>query len=162
MPNVKRVMLFDYDNKENAFHPPAENKTLVEWQRKNIENYLLVPEAWKRAAASALQLPEDGLFAQPAMQTIDDFFGSQNLSRPPKSKNWRSVSADIFGEVNGKRILFEAELSLFQQLQKSDPSAKMIRESVARAMTADEIHEDVHQFFAKLISLVEPKTPDTA
>lgn len=50
VPEVKRLMLFDYDTTEKAFHPQQANPTLVEWKRKNIENYLLVPDAWIRAS----------------------------------------------------------------------------------------------------------------
>ena len=37
-------MLFDYDDSDSAFHPEEDNPALAEWKRKNIENYLLVPE----------------------------------------------------------------------------------------------------------------------
>ena len=42
-----RLMLLDYDDRA-TFHPEPKNPTVVEWKRKNIENYLLVPDAWKR------------------------------------------------------------------------------------------------------------------
>jgi predicted ATP-dependent endonuclease of OLD family len=50
VPGVSRVMLFDYDDAETAFHPASTNRSLFEWRRKNIENYLLVPDAWKRTS----------------------------------------------------------------------------------------------------------------
>lgn len=151
VPNASRLMLFDYDT-DAAFHPEANNKVLAEWKRKNIENYLLVPQAWKRAVLRQMDWKENDLFAQPVLQTIDNFFADQNLTLPP-GKTWRNVTANVFEVVDGKRILFENDDSLFQKLQNGSPSAKPIREQVAMSMFADEIHEDVHQFIGKLIAL---------
>ena len=156
---VKRLMLFDYDSDEEAFHPQAANPSLAEWRRKNIENYLLVPPAWRRAALRVLQLPpdvpQDDLFAKPVLQAIDQFFADENLTLPA-SKTWRNVSANIFQEVDGKRILFKNDASLFHTLRNGDSAVEVLRDKVAAAMTADEIHEDVHQFFGKLIAMVQP------
>lgn len=155
---VKRLMLFDHDNTENAFHPGKDNNTLVEWKRKNIENYLLVPTAWRRVALQLLEAPAEGdLLTQPVVQMIDTFFSDQNLMLAP-GKTWRTVNANIFEMVDGKRILFEDDDSLFHSLRKGAPSVEVLRERVAAAMAADEIHEDVHHFFAKLIALVGPVT----
>ena len=152
VPGVKRLVLFDYDGADKAFHPPAGNLSLVEWKRKNIENYLLVPPAWQRAALQTLGLTED-LFTQPVLEVIETFFTDQNLTLAP-GKTWRTVTANIFAVVDGKRILFEDDGSLFHTLRRGDPPVAVLRERVAAAMTADEIHEDVHQFFAKLVAMV--------
>lgn len=152
VPGVKRLVLFDYDSSDDAFHPKLDNPSLSEWRRKNIENYLLVPDAWKRAALRLLGCGEDDLFAQGALKSVDDFFAGQNLMLP-RGKTWRSVSADIFAQVNGKRILFESDDSLFHVLRGRDTPLEVVREAVAGAMTADEIHEDVHRFFQKLSAL---------
>lgn len=154
IPNVKRLMLFDYDDSNEAFHPLSDNPTLVEWRRKNIENYLLVPDAWKRAARRHLG---GDLFAQDALQSITVFFEGQNLMLP-RGKTWRDVDANIFEMVDGKRILFENDHSLFHTLRQSDPSIELIRENVAAAMNSNEIHEDVHEFFIKLTNLIIGKT----
>ena len=151
--NASRLVLFDYDDAERAFHPPVTNTALAEWKRKNIENYLLVPSAWKRAALSQMQLEEDDLFAGPVMNTIDEFFTNENLTLPV-GRTWRNVTANVFSVVDGKRILFENEGSLFQQLLNGSPSVKPTRELVALNMLADEIHDDVHDFFKRLIGLV--------
>ena len=153
IPKVKRLMLFDYDGSDTAFHPAPDNPILVEWKRRNIENYLLVPEAWKRAALKQMDHGETDLFAQPVLKTIDAFFAGENLTLPP-GKNWRNVGSNVFSVVDGKRILFKDDDSLFQQLRKGSPSAAPTREQVAMSMTADEIHGDVHQFISKLIALV--------
>jgi len=152
IPKVSRLMLFDYDSSAGAFHPPANNPTLVEWKRKNIENYLLVPDAWKRAALQSLQLNEDNLFAQSVLAAIGEFFTSQNLTLP-RGKTWRNVTANVFSVVDGKRILFEDDKSLFHQLRGGDLSVQVNRERVAMSMTADEIHEDVHDFVRKLAAM---------
>ena len=73
----------------------------------------------------------------------------------PPGKNWRAVPANIFTVVDGKRILFENDDSLFHSLRKGEPSVEVVRERVAAAMTADEIHEDVHRFFAKLTAMTQ-------
>ncbi|CAN5484877.1 ATP-binding protein [soil metagenome] len=152
VPGVKRLMLFDYDDADKAFHPPEDNPALVEWKRKNIENYLLVPPAWQRAALQNLNNLDGDLFNQPVLQAIDVFFADQNLTLAP-GKTWRTVTANIFAVLDGKRILFENNDSLFHTLRRGEPSVEVLRERVATAMTADEIHEDVHRFFAKLVAM---------
>lgn len=156
IPGVARLMLFDYDSSENAFHPGLENPALAEWKRKNIENYLLVPDAWKRTAFKQLGLGADELFAMPVRDSIDDFFVGQNLTLPP-GKSWRDVTANVFSVVDGKRILFENDDSLFHQLRNAVPSVQLLREQVAEVMIADEIHEDVHRFFDRLVALTSPE-----
>lgn len=149
--NATRLMLFDYDDRAE-WHPEINNPSVIEWKRKNIENYLLVPDVWKRAALRQMECGEDDLFAQPVLQAIDAFFTDQNLTLPP-GKTWRNVTANVFSVVDGKRILFENDDSLLQQLRSGSPPVKLFREDVAMSMTADEIHEDVHQFISKLVAL---------
>lgn len=156
IPEVSRLMLFDYDNSANAFHPPTDNLTLTEWKRKNIENYLLVPDAWKRAALQLMKCKEDNLFAYPVLHTINNFFSDQNLTLPA-GKTWRNVTANIFMMVDGKRILFEEDNSLFHQLRTGSPPLQLIRDEVAMSMSADEIHEDVHHFIGKLVQMTGDK-----
>ena len=150
---VKRLMLFDYDDSDKPFSPKDNNPVLVEWKRKNIENYLLVPAAWRRVALQVLESPDGDLFTQPVLQAIEAFFSDQNLTLAA-GKTWRTVTANIFSVVDGKRILFENNDSLFHTLRKGDPPVEVLRERVAAAMTVDEIHEDVHRFFAKLMSML--------
>ncbi len=159
---VKRLMLFDYDDPNKAFTPDDNNPVLAEWKRKNIENYLLVPPAWRRVALQLLDCPEaeGDLITQPVVQLIDAFFAEQNLTLAPR-KTWRTVSANIFAVVDGKRILFEDDDSLFHSLRKGNPSVEVQPERVAAAMTSDEIHDDVHRFFVKLMVMVGA-IPDAA
>jgi AAA domain, putative AbiEii toxin, Type IV TA system/AAA ATPase domain len=153
IPTTKRLMLFDFDDAENAFHPNGDNPSLWEWRRRNIENYLLVMPAWRRALTEVLQCADGDLFAQSALQNIEEFFVNENLTLP-QGKTWRTVTANVFSVVNGKRILFENDKSLFHILRNGAPSAELVRERVASSMTADEIHEDVHGFFNKLKVIV--------
>jgi hypothetical protein len=74
IPAVKRMMLFDYDDADSAFHPAQDNPALAEWRRKNIENYLLVPDAWKRAVLKETGRDNADLFTTPLLQTVDRFF----------------------------------------------------------------------------------------
>ena len=153
LPKAKRLVLFDFDTADNAYHPESTNQALFEWKRRNIENYLLVPEAWQRAAASLLKLPEGDLLLEPVRKTVTEFFGSENLALP-RGQTWRNVSANIFQVVDGKKLLFENEHALFVKLRTGDPSVDVLREVVAGSMHADELHEDIHDFFKRLSKAV--------
>ncbi|MBM3880344.1 MAG: hypothetical protein FJ387_11610 [Verrucomicrobia bacterium] len=141
--DARRLMVFDYDSDEAAFHPEPDNPALFEWKRKNIENYLFVPDAWIQAATKG------ELFHQPTGQVIAKFFKGQLLSLP-EGERWRTVGAEIFKVLDGKRLLFDADDSLFHRLRKCDTPVVLPREAVAAAMKPEEIHEDVHDFFSKL------------
>ncbi len=153
IPTVKKMALFDFDDTNLAFHPAVDNLGLAEWKRKNIENYLFVPEAWTRAMVKSLGFAENDLLNYELTSIIDTFFSDQNLTLP-SGKTWRDVNANIFKVLNGKRILFENDDSLFHSLRTSAIPVKLIREDIARNMTSDEIHEDIHEFFHSLSSLV--------
>jgi ABC-type lipoprotein export system ATPase subunit len=158
VPGVKRMMLFDYDDAARAFHPRAGNPSLAEWQRKNIENYILVPEAWKRAILKRAGSDAPDILTWPVVRVVEQFFSDQNLTLPP-GRSWRDVNANIFSIVDGKRILFEAEDSLFQALKNATPPLPVLREEVAQHMTSDEIHNDVHEFMRKLSILTTSSIP---
>jgi Fe-S cluster assembly ATPase SufC len=148
IPKIKRLMIFDYDTEETAFHPQKTNEVLFEWKRKNIENYLLVPSAWKRALHQILNVPDD-LFLTSLKGIVDDFFAGENLTKPP-SKNWVDLDANVFKVVDGKKMLFDSKESLFNQLRKHNPELSLIREAVAGAMINEEIHQDVKNLFEKI------------
>jgi hypothetical protein len=154
IPNAKRLVLFDYDD-EDTFHPPPDNPVLYEWQRKNIDNYLLVPPAWIRAARQKMPYGEETQFFKTLEALIQDFFASENLTLPP-NQTWQHVTANIFQVVDGKKLLFKKPDCLFQRVQERF-QLKLTRSTVAANMTADEIHQDVHQFFAKLNHLLNKK-----
>lgn len=143
---ARRAMLFDYDSEE-TYHPEPNNPSLHEWGRKNIENYLLVPDVWVRAATG------EELFHAPARETIVEFFRGENLSLPA-GQRWRTTQANIFRVLDGKKLLFESENSLFHALRKCQTPVILPREAVAAAMNPEEIHQDVHDFFAKLQNVI--------
>ena len=149
IPNLKRIQLMDYDS-DDTFHPKENNPCLKEWKRKNIDNYLLVPSAWKRAVAKQLNEPEESLFLQTYYKIIDDFFISQNLTLP-QGYNWKNLKANIFAVVDGKKILFEDKDSLFHQIKACDDRMLIInRQIVASSMIPEELHEDIYHFFSFL------------
>lgn len=152
VPNVKRIILFDYDSEETSFHPVSGNPALFEWGRKNIENYLLVPSVWKRAVLDKRNEVSENLFNGPILKIVDDFFVGENLLLPPGT-TWRNVDANIFKEVNGKKILFEQQTALFQKLNQA-ANLKINRETVSRNFLPDELHIDVINFFTKLESVL--------
>lgn len=153
---VKRVMILDYDD-DSTYHPEKNNPVFREWRRKNIDNYLLVPNAWKKAIAEALNEPRDSVFLNPYYSIVDEFFSGQNLQLPPKS-TWRDVNADIFRVVDGKRILFEREDSLFNRIAMFNNSElKITRQKVARNMDCSELHNDIIEFFNVLAETVDIK-----
>jgi AAA domain, putative AbiEii toxin, Type IV TA system len=159
IPSAKRLVLLDYDD-EATFHPEQNNPVLYEWRRKNIENYLLVPDAWIRAALQKIGITSNDIFPSPIRDLVTVFFASENLTLPP-GQSWRSVKANIFQVVNGKKLLFENSDSLFQRLKSCEPPIQSVsvleltREIVAASMEVNEIHEDVHQFFDGLKQLLE-------
>ncbi len=146
VPKLKRIQLMDYDT-DDAYHPEENNPCLKEWKRKNIDNYLLVPNAWKRAVAKQLNEPQDSLFLIPYYDIIDSFFAEQNLTLPPRA-TWQDVKANIFSVVDGKKILFENKDSLFHQIKAyGDRQLIINRQIVSSSMLAEEVHSDVHNFF---------------
>ncbi|MBF0554033.1 MAG: AAA family ATPase [Nitrospirae bacterium] len=146
VPTVNRVMLFDYDSDET--HLP-NNEVIFEWKRKNIENYLLVSETWKRAADNIRNETDN----TPIIEAIETFFNEQNLTLP-KTKTWRDVAANIFSEVNGKKILFENKDSLFQILRERF-GLIINRVDLCNSFLPEELHQDVIDFFDKLEAVIE-------
>ena len=154
VPDLKRAMLFDYDNDETAFHPTdKEHPFLNEWKRKNIDNYLLVIPAWKRAVKQNSNIK--GLFLEPYNSVIDKFFSDKGLMLT-KEKSWKNIKTPGFDLVDGKKLLFENQDSLFEQIKNiNDTELKINRSAVAAAMAQDEIHEDILMFFDNLKKIIK-------
>ncbi|MDR1526704.1 MAG: AAA family ATPase [Dysgonamonadaceae bacterium] len=148
-PQVKRAILFDFDN-ASVFHPEETNPVFNEWKRRNIDNYLLVPAAWVRAIVRDLGQKEDNLFSSKYTALVNDFFAGQNLTLP-KNALWKTVQANIFQVIDGKAILFENNDSLFNQIkEKSNGQLIINRTKVASAMIQEELHIDIEKFFENL------------
>ena len=153
VPNLKRVLLLDYDG-DGTFHP-EHNIHFHEWHRKNIDNYLLVPDSWKRAVADSLNETEDSVFLAPYNSIIDNFFVGQNLQLPPGA-TWRTVHANIFSVIDGKHILFEEKDCLFHQIASySDNKIKINRQRIANSMKASELHQDILDFFDSIEAVLK-------
>lgn len=151
---IKRVQLLDYDT-EGVYHPEADNPCIKEWKRKNIDNYLFVAPAWKRAIARQLNEPIDSLFLGPYYTVIDDFFSDQNLTLP-KNATWRDVKAIIFSVLDGKQLLFSDKDSLFHRIKDvGDKELIINRQTIASSMQPEELHQDIVDFFDFLVKTVK-------
>lgn len=156
-PEVKRAILLDYDNEDVAINPKPNNIVLNEWKRKNIDNYLLVPDAWKRAVCSILNYDFEQLniYTQPYFELIDNFFNGENLTLPQNS-SWKELNANIFKVLDGKKLLFENEDCLFEQIKNlSNNTIKVNRLIVSSTMKETELHQDIVNLFANLVNIVE-------
>lgn len=152
--SIKRVQLLDYDA-DGVYHPDANNPCIKEWKRKNIDNYLLVDQAWKRAVAKQLNEPIDSVFLSPYYGVIDEFFMEQNLTLPLNA-TWRDVKANIFSVLDGKRLLFSDKDSLFHRIKSvGDRELIINRQIIASSMMPDELHQDVIEFFDFLVKTAE-------
>lgn len=151
IPEVERFIVFDFDG-DRDFHPKPDNPALFEWSRQNIENYLLVPDAWVRFVVKHLKMTEDDLFATEVKSMIMDYFSAENLTLPKKA-SWKSLSANVFKVVDGKSLLFTGDNALTRQLTQHFPNAHPTPDTVALSMKKSEIHEDVLAFFSKLSAI---------
>ncbi|WP_332029948.1 ATP-dependent nuclease [Kaistella sp.] len=151
VPNVQRVILLDYDSDETAINPDPNNPVVNEWKRKNIDNYLLIPDIWKKAVANTLQIDaSNDLFFTEYSNEIENFFNNENLILPPNS-SWVEVNANIFKVLDGKKLLFENPDSLFERIRKiNNDNLKINRTTLANAMDEEYIHSDIVNFFLNL------------
>lgn len=153
-PAIKRVQLLDYDTEE-GYHPNEDNPCIKEWKRKNIDNYLMVDSAWKRAVAKQLNEQMDSLFLQPYNTIINDFFSEQNLTLSPNT-TWKNVKAQIFSVLDGKKLLFSNNDSLFHRIKSfGDRELIINRTTVAASMLKQELHQDIIDFFDFLENTVK-------
>jgi nitrate reductase NapAB chaperone NapD len=154
VPDVKRIILFDYDSEEESI---PTNEVIYEWKRKNIDNYLLVQSAWHRVIGNKT----GQVFSIDTMnetKIIDDFFENERLNLN-KSENYRTIDANVFKMTDGKKMLFESKDSLFNQLKKANTNLTINRDTISRAMTQEELHQDIIDFFEKMTDLhnIEPE-----
>lgn len=155
-PQVKRAILLDYDSDDVAINPQVNNIVLNEWKRKNIDNYLLVPDAWKRAVCIALDydFESPNLYTIPYLDLIDTFFTDENLTLP-NNASWQEVNATIFKVLDGKKLLFENKNCLFEQIKNLDNNGlKINRLSVSSQMFESELHQDIVNLFNNLSKII--------
>jgi hypothetical protein len=157
--NAERVIVLDRNDGKWNRHA-ANNPVLRIWRRRHIENYLLNPTVWKRAAAENLRsLP---LLASTADATIDGFFRKQGLAL---DMDWVSGGAEVMQTLDAKRMLFEARRERdddFDALnaQLYAQGLTLSRTDVARAMLPEEIHKDVRDVLKLIRSKVEAIHPE--
>lgn len=155
VPKLKRAILFDRD--DDPIANPSNEPVLNEWKRKNIDNYLLVPDAWKRAIENKGGNGLKGLFKQfkqPYDDAIDTFFANLGLTLT-KDSSWKNIQTPGFEFSDGKKLLFENPDSLFQQIKSIENAQLSVnRSAIAEAMTEDEIHDDIVHFFDNLTKII--------
>lgn len=132
----------------------GKDDQLLIWTKRHIESYLLVPDAWVRAAQVAAE-GQFALAAPGATQAVRDFFNEQSRGL---TVDWLRTTDELFRDVNAKRMLFEARRdgaddgydALTAKLH--DAGIGISREDVAAAMLPDEIHQDVKRVFQKVLA----------
>lgn len=115
----------------------------------------MVDSAWKRAVAKQLNEQMDSLFLQPYNTIINDFFSEQNLTLSPNT-TWKNVKAQIFSVLDGKKLLFSNNDSLFHRIKSfGDRELIINRTTVAASMLKQELHQDIIDFFDFLENTVK-------
>ena len=147
---AERVLVLDR-NDGKWLRRAEQDPNLLVWRKRHVESYLLVPEAWERAARAAAdnQFP---IVAGAAAGTVRNFFKEQSRGL---EVNWLNPSEQLFRDLDAKQMLFEARASrgdgydaLTARLH--DQQVVIERGDVAAAMLSTEIHEDVKQVFQKI------------
>jgi hypothetical protein len=139
--DAERVMVLDRN--QRRWDPALEdNPVLRVWRRRHIENYLLNPEVWKRAAGDEFPLLSANL--------VDQLFREQGFL---SAFDWLSDTAEVLLATDAKRLLFDAREERgdgFDALNARlyQEGIVLTRADVARAMRAEEIHPDVRQVLA--------------
>ena len=146
---AERVMLLDRNEGRWDTLAP-DNPVLRVWRRRHIENYLLNPEAWKRAAQVQFPL---------GSEIVDQFFLEQGFA---SSVDWLSDSVEVLRTADAKRLLFEARKERgdgFDALNARLYQAGIVltRPDVAREMRPGEIHLDVRD----MLRLIQGKAKTT-
>ncbi len=149
IPECKNYIIMDLDT--GKLFP--NNPKVFEWSRTNIENYLLVKDAWIASAAFLGNTLFNEEFLQTATAIITKFFSEQRLLLE-ENQTYRTINIKIFSSLNGKKILYTDEDSLYNQLNKIKPNAFdntiFSRESILKNMKSEHIHQDVLDLFDKI------------
>lgn len=155
---AQRILVLDRNDgkwQNRVAHDPL----LKVWRKKHIESYLLVPAAWKRAVARAIEQTFP-LAAAALENTVDAFFRDQTGGA---AVNWFNPTQQAFQDIDAKKMLFEARKvhdaydSLASRLFDAPLGGVPIvveRSDVASAMNTDEVHEDVKAVFRSIIEKV--------
>jgi hypothetical protein len=141
---AKRVLLLDRnDGKWDVLEGQVPG--LHVWRtRQHIEGYLLLPEAWKRAAGAAAQerfpLAEGRTDA-----VVDAFFREQGFA---ENIDWSSASLPVLQSANAKELLFDARRTRSQGYDSLtarlyELGVALNRRDIALCMRPNELHAEV-------------------
>lgn len=144
---AERVMVLDRNDGKWVRRAEHDPKLFI-WRKRHIENYLLVPSAWERAARTAAdsQFP---IASVAAATTVTEFFAAQSRGL---TVDWLNPTEQIFRDVDAKLMLFEARKAredgydaLTARLHQQ--SVVVSRGDIASVMSPSEIHDDIKQVF---------------
>jgi hypothetical protein len=137
----------------------AQDASLLVWNKRHIESYLLVPSAWKRAAMRAAEQTFE--LATPALMTaVDAFFQEQSGGA---EINWLNPTQQAFQDIDAKKMIFDARQitdgydSLASRLYDTPMGSIPVlvgRRDVAASMKPAEIHADVKAVFRAILRRV--------
>jgi len=143
-PRIQALLLLDGDNRDLPDHEiNADGLTIVRWQRYEIENYLIVPDAIRRFLS-----PGGGdLFGQAEADRAMEFLKTQlpdSFFRDPLS----DATEAIVAVAASKKLLPPMFAAAGRALERSDFFL------IAEQMTKDEIHPAVKRVLDQIAALV--------
>lgn len=156
----RRLLVLDRNDGKWQARAGKDEQLLV-WTKRHIESYLLVPDAWVRAAQAAAD-SQFALAKSGATQAVRDFFNEQSRGL---TVDWLHTTDELFRDVNAKRMLFEARRDRSEDgydaltARLHDAGVGISREDVAAAMLPDEIHQDIKTVFQKVLEALPEQRP---
>jgi len=156
--SAQRLMVLDR-NDGKWQNRVAQDPSLLVWKKKHIESYLLVPSAWKRAAARAAEQTFE-LATVSLENMVDTFFREQAGGA---EINWLNPTQQAFQDIDAKKMLFDARQipdgynALASRLYDTPMGGVQVlvgRSDVALAMKPEEIHDDVKVVFRTILKRI--------
>lgn len=159
-PDLAGLVLIDDVDREKADAGPLP---VVQWSRREIENYLCQPKVLEdyaaqlgkdRAAGPLFEAPESSRFRETMRRCIEDRVPPAAL-RDPEDQWWRTVKAsdDFLDPVFAK---FFAALELPNLMRKTD------YHQVASLVPADQIDAEVGKVLDRVLATARQARPVTA
>jgi len=143
---VKGILLLDGDNRSLPDHElAADGLKIVRWERYEIENYLIVPDALKRFVSQT----GDGLFKEAASKAAaraEEYLGAE---LPPAVLRDPLGRHDYLNSVAASKTILPGFFKAAEtDLLKSDYY------QIASMMKPEEIHEEVRRKLDEIAALV--------
>ena len=136
LPDLPGVCLLDRDNKETAEDETQQGLTVLRWDRYEIENYLLHPDAIRRFVGGPL----------PSLLTVTQEFEYQI----PKD-------ADLFGNIPALVRVKASDELLLPLLERAGLRTKKTDlYRLAAVMKPEEIHPEVRRKLDRIASVLLP------